>query len=303
MKKFTKIFIPTFCLSLIIFVGTCINKRIFVNGAEGTIKYIDFTPSINVLKDTMNEDINSNNSDEFKTKVNWIHALSFLATKYGGNFKNYKKQHLKEYVDKIKKGENIEIKNEKLFNYYMKAYSSILSGFLGVKEVKAKDGTITQKYGLKVSHPIPRGYPFTHYDDFGAKRTFGFRRPHLGHDLFCSIGTPVLAIEDGIVEIMGWNRYGGWRIGIRSHDKLRYWYYAHLRKDKPFHPSISEGAEVKAGQHIGYVGKTGYSSKENVNNLKRSHLHVGLQIIFNEEEKDSPNQIWISLYDLFKLIY
>ena len=44
-------------------------------------------------------------------------------------------------------------------------------------------------------------------------------------------GTPVMAVESGYVETMGWNQYGGWRIGIRSFDKKRYYYYAHLRKD------------------------------------------------------------------------
>ena len=120
--------------------------------------------------------------------------------------------------------------------------------------------------------------------------------------MFCSIGTPVVAVEDGYVEIMGWNRFGGWRIGIRTHDKKRYWYYAHLRKDKPFHPSLKEGAEVHAGDIIGYVGRTGYSDKENVNNIKRSHLHVGLQLIFDESQKDSPNEIWINLYNITKLL-
>lgn len=31
-----------------------------------------------------------------------------------------------------------------------------------------------------------------------------------------SIGTPIIAVESGVVEHLGWNQYGGWRIGIRS---------------------------------------------------------------------------------------
>ena len=45
-----------------------------------------------------------------------------------------------------------------------------------------------------------------------------------------SIGTPIVAIESGYVEACGWNMYGGWRIGTRSFDGKRYYYYAHLRK-------------------------------------------------------------------------
>jgi len=117
-----------------------------------------------------------------------------------------------------------------------------------------------------------------------------------------SIGTPIIAIESGIVEAVGWNQYGGWRIGIRSFDKKRYYYYAHLRKDTPYHADIVEGKVVKAGDVIGYLGRTGYSVKENVNNITQSHLHVGMQVIFDEVQKDGVNQIWIDFYAITKLL-
>ena len=69
-----------------------------------------------------------------------------------------------------------------------------------------------------------------------------------------SVGTPVIAIESGVVEVLGWNMYGGWRIGIRSFDKKRYYYYAHLRKDHPYHSDLAEGDIVTAGDVIGYLG-------------------------------------------------
>ena len=46
------------------------------------------------------------------------------------------------------------------------------------------------------------------------------------------------------------------------------------------------------------MGMTGYSSKENVNNINTPHLHYGLQLIFDESQKDGVNQIWIDLYDI-----
>ena len=107
-----------------------------------------------------------------------------------------------------------------------------------------------------------------------------------------STGTPIIAVESGIVEAVGWNQYGGWRIGIRSYDGLRYYYYAHLRKDHPYNDRLYEGMTVTAGDVIGYSGQTGYSIKENVNNIDTPHLHYGMQLIFDEAEKDSPNQIW-----------
>ena len=43
-----------------------------------------------------------------------------------------------------------------------------------------------------------------------------------GYDLMGSIGTPIIAVESGTVEHLGWNQYGGWRIGIRSFDRKRF---------------------------------------------------------------------------------
>ena len=121
-------------------------------------------------------------------------------------------------------------------------------------------------------------------------------------DVFGSIGTPVVAIEGGTVEAAGWNRYGGWRIGIRSFDKKRYYYYAHLRKDHPYTPQIEEGAVVAAGDVIGYLGMTGYSTVENVNNINVPHLHMGVQLIFDESQKDGASEIWIDTYNLLKIL-
>lgn len=49
---------------------------------------------------------------------------------------------------------------------------------------------------------------------------------------------------------------------------------------------------------IGYMGHTGYSDTENVNNIETVHLHVGLQLIFDESQKDGNNEIWIDFYQL-----
>ena len=70
----------------------------------------------------------------------------------------------------------------------------------------------------------------------------------------------MIAVESGRVEALGWNQYGGWRIGIRSFDGKRYYYYAHLRKDYPYQSNLKEGSLVTAGDVIGYLGHTGYSS-------------------------------------------
>ena len=47
-----------------------------------------------------------------------------------------------------------------------------------------------------------------------------------------------------------------------------------------------------------YMGHTGYSTTENVNNIKIVHLHFGLQLIFDESQKEGNDEIWIDLYPL-----
>ena len=59
-----------------------------------------------------------------------------------------------------------------------------------------------------------------------------------------------------------------------------------------------EGKQVYAGEVIGYLGMTGYSSRPDTNNINVPHLHYGLQIIFTPEQKDGNNQIWIDMYAL-----
>ncbi|MDO4744404.1 MAG: M23 family metallopeptidase, partial [Clostridia bacterium] len=138
--------------------------------------------------------------------------------------------------------------------------------------------------------------------DFGNSRSYGYKRKHLGHDMMGNVGTPIIAIESGTVEAIGWNQYGGWRLGIRSFDKKRYYYYAHLRKNHPYPVDLSVGHTVKAGDVIGYLGMTGYSSKENVNNIDTPHLHMGIQLIFDESQKDGNGEIWIDCYEIAKFL-
>lgn len=173
-------------------------------------------------------------------------------------------------------------------------------------EEKKDDGpnlTWEKRYGLKAFSPIARDYYYNDFDDFGVSRSYGYKRRHLGHDMMGSVGTPIIAVESGYVEALGWNQYGGWRIGIRSFDNKRYYYYAHLRKNFPYNKSLEVGSIVTAGQVIGYLGHTGYSAKENVNNIKTPHLHFGLQLIFDESQKEGYNEIWVDCYALTKFLY
>ncbi len=271
------------------------------------ITWVDFNITSDVLKLTAKLDIDSHNNNE-NIKYNWIELLSYLACKNYGNFKNFKKSDLNNLIDKLQNGENFAdlTANMKYYNYYFESYSAVLSGFIGDYSVEKlnEDGSksFVQKYGIKAFLPIAKNYNFSHYDDFGNSRSYGFKRTHLGNDLMGSIGTPIIAVESGVIEHLGWNQYGGWRIGIRSFDEHRYYYYAHLRKDHPYNEGLEEGSIVKAGDVIGYLGMTGYSIKENVNNINVPHLHFGMQLIFDESQVDSPNEIWIDVYNIIEFL-
>ncbi len=277
------------------------------NNSGDFIKYAEFNVCYNALEKALEYDINSHKSDD-EIKINWVEVLAYLGAKYGGDFKNYKEADMTDFIERVKSGEKVSsiAKGMKYYDYYNEVYNAVLGGFTGwyTTETEDENGkTIkVEDYGLCVFSPIAKTFPYSHYDDFGASRSYGYKRQHLGHDLMASTGTPVIAIESGIVEIMGWNQYGGWRIGIRSLDKKRYYYYAHLRQNRPFHPDIAEGKLVNAGEVIGYVGRTGYSTNENTNNIDASHLHLGIELVFDESQKESTNEIWIDLYAITKLL-
>ena len=51
------------------------------------------------------------------------------------------------------------------------------------------------------------------------------------------------------------------------------------------------------------MGRTGYSTKENVNNIDTYHLHFGLQLIFDESQREGNHEIWIDPYPLVRFLY
>ena len=59
---------------------------------------------------------------------------------------------------------------------------------------------------------------------------------------------------------------------------------------------------MQAGDLIGFMGRTGYSDKENVNNIETVHLHFGLQLVFDESQKECNSEIWIDVYDIVRLL-
>lgn len=305
------IFIFTVLIISFVLIINCIfftqNKAAKVEENIDFINWVDFKVPCQAMEYAIKLDVETHDTE---VPLHWIELLAYLAAKNGNNFNNFHTGQLDEVAKQLQSGKSMDelTQDMKYYAYYHEAYSAVLSQFVGEYEIEVKDDTAEngkrweKEYGLKAFSPIAKGYYYNDYDDFGTGRSYGYNRRHLGHDLMGNIGTPIIAVEGGTVEALGWDEFGGWRIGIRSFDKKRYYYYAHLRQDFPYAALLQIGSTVKPGDVIGYLGHTGYSTKENVNNISQPHLHFGMQLIFDESQKDGNNEIWIDVYEIVKLL-
>lgn len=281
-----------------IFICLLLIVSLAVPVCAAPIRWVDFDVPYESLQYAMEQDISS---FEQEKHISWIDTLALAACRTGGKCGLASVKKAAADLRGEKSPQELLGDTFKYYSYYHEAYSAALDGLLGSFIIE-KDGRQIPAYGLKAFSPIAAGYGYSHCDDFGVGRSFGFQRKHLGNDLMGGLGTPIVAVEGGVVEAMGWNRYGGWRVGIRSFDSKRYYYYAHLQKDTPFAPGLEVGQIVQAGDLIGFMGRTGYSDKENVNNIETVHLHFGLQLVFDESQKECNSEIWINVYDIVRLL-
>lgn len=90
-------------------------------------------------------------------------------------------------------------------------------------------------------------------DTYGAARSDVPGGWHHGDDIFAPLGTPVVAVANGTLNRVGWEKLGGWRLWVRD----RYgdeFYYAHLAG---YSPAALNDKHVHRGEVIGFVGNTG----------------------------------------------
>jgi murein DD-endopeptidase MepM/ murein hydrolase activator NlpD len=111
---------------------------------------------------------------------------------------------------------------------------------------------------LKVQPRLTAGhYVFPVYGPSSYIDTFGAARAdvsyHHGDDIFGQLGQPLVAVADGTVFSVGWNKIGGNRLWLLDGQGNQF-YYAHL---SAFSTAAVNGARVKAGEVIGFMGKTG----------------------------------------------
>jgi len=106
--------------------------------------------------------------------------------------------------------------------------------------------------------PVNGAVAFT--DTYGAPRSGG--RSHQGVDMIAAKGTPVVAIEGGVLDL-GSSSLGGITIWLNGNSGDEY-YYAHL---DGYASGVFDGMSVSVGELIGYVGNTGNAI------YTVSHLH------------------------------
>lgn len=281
-----------------IFIIIIVLALLVVPVSAQPIRWVDFDVPYESLKYAMEQDISTFDREKH---ISWIDTLALAAWRTGGKCGLSSVKKAVEDLKGDKSPEELLGETYQYYDYYHSAYEAALGGLLGSYAIEI-DGQWQPAYGLKAFSPIAAGYGYSHCSDFGVSRSFGFARKHLGNDLMGGLGTPIVAVEGGVVEAMGWNRYGGWRIGIRSFDSKRYYYYAHLQKDHPFAEGLEVGDTVQAGDIIGFMGRTGYSDRENVNNIETVHLHFGMELVFDESQKECNSEIWIDVYDIVRLL-
>ena len=88
-------------------------------------------------------------------------------------------------------------------------------------------------------------------DNFAEKRG---ARVHEAIDLLAPRGTPVVAVDDGVVKKLFTSAPGGLTVYQYDPSETYSYYYAHLDR---YAEGLAEGKVLKKGDRVGYVGTTG----------------------------------------------
>lgn len=116
------------------------------------------------------------------------------------------------------------------------------------------EGEMRSQFGMRY-HPI-----------------LGYARMHNGVDWAAKIGTPILAAGNGTVRFANWDSGYGRRVEIQ-HNNGYVTTYNHM---SAFGRGIKDGATVRQGQVVGYLGSSGLSTGP--------HLHY--EVMINERHVD-----------------
>jgi murein DD-endopeptidase MepM/ murein hydrolase activator NlpD len=127
------------------------------------------------------------------------------------------------------------------------------------RTVAERDNAVTELASRKAVGVVTdvRGFvfpvlpPVKFWDDWGQPRSGG--RTHEGNDIIAPWGTPIVAVESGVIARLGVNELGGSVLWLKGLSGTSY-YYAHLAQ---YAPGMVPGTPVVAGTVIAFVGQTG----------------------------------------------
>ena len=180
---------------------------------------------------------------------------------------------------------------------------------------RVPDGAADRNEGKAVTEPADRrrapsldalptggGYVFPVYSDYGYTDDWGAPRAHTGThegtDVFAPTGTPVLAVTDGTLYRVGTRQIPGNRMWLRSRNGDTF-FFGHLAA---FAHDARNGAKVRAGDVIGFVGSTGDAEQT------PPHLHFEIHpqdgeavnpypfLRAWEALRDVPQAAWLARY-------
>jgi len=175
------------------------------------------------------------------------------------------------------------------------------------KPVKKKAGKPTKRKHhlgdgpLKVTPPLglpnyvfPVAGHASYGDSYGGYRGDVPGNWHHGDDIFAPLGTPVVAVADGRLNRVGWQRLGGWRLWVRDHNRNQF-YYAHL---SGYSPLALHARLVKKGDVIGFIGNSGDAFTTPPHLHFEIHPHQLLRLHYNGAVDPTPYiEGWRKLVD------
>lgn len=116
----------------------------------------------------------------------------------------------------------------------------------------------------RLQFPVPSADPKRLRDDFADPRT---GHPHEALDILAVRGTPVVAVDDGVVQKLFNSVRGGLTVYHFDPEGAYCYYYAHLDR---YADGLREGQRLRKGDVIGYVGTTGNAPPDT------PHLHFAI---------------------------
>jgi murein DD-endopeptidase MepM/ murein hydrolase activator NlpD len=232
----------------------CDSVNIYSGAKELTT--VKKTKSAEIKSSLYNALTENNASIELAIELSKIYAwqIDFYHLQKGDNFKViYEEEYIDSQMVGIGKilGAYFKHKNKEFFAIPFMQDS--------VYQFFDENGQSLRKQFLK--SPIEFARISSRYSSNRLHPVLKIRRPHRGVDYAAPTGTPIRTVGDGVVTEASYTSGNGNYVKIK-HNSVYSTMYLHMSR---FGKGIKRGVNVKQGQVIGFVGKTGLATG--------SHLH------------------------------